>query len=177
VGPDGMRRNAQGEPLRFTLVASDDALRRAVVEVLQSQLRRVGADAQVRIMEFQTMLQSHRGRDFDAVFTNWVLDNFKAASAPMALFHSSQADIEQSPNRSSVRDPRIDAAIERGAAATSEAEQRQAWQQFAQLIQQEQPVTFMFWLNEMSAVRTNVHGVEADPRGELRTIAEWVVSR
>jgi peptide/nickel transport system substrate-binding protein len=177
VGPDGIRRNAQGEPLRFTLMASDDALRRGVVEVLQSQLRQVGADVEVRIMEFQTMLQNHRNRDFDAVFTNWVLDNFKVASAPMSLFHSSQADIEQSPNRSSVRDPRIDAAIERGAAATTEAEQRGAWQDFARLMQQEQPVTFMFWLNELSAVRTNVHGVETDPRGELRTIADWVVSR
>jgi hypothetical protein len=45
------------------------------------------------------------------------------------------------------------------------------------LIQQEQPVTFMFWLNELAAARTNVHGVEMDPRGELRTIAEWTVSR
>jgi peptide/nickel transport system substrate-binding protein len=174
---DGIRENAQGERLAFTLLSSDDALRRAVAEVLQSQLRRVGADVQVQVTEFQTMLQNHRNRDFDAVFTNWVLDNFKVASAPLSLLHSSQADIEQSPNRSSVRDPRIDAAIERGAAATSETEQRDAWRELTQLIQQEQPVTFMFWLNELAAARTNVHGVDMDPRGELRTIAEWTASR
>jgi peptide/nickel transport system substrate-binding protein len=174
---DGIRENAQGQRLAFTLLSSDDALRRAVAEVLQSQLRRVGADVQVRVTEFQTMLQDHRNRDFDAVFTNWVLDNFKVASAPLSLLHSSQADIEQSPNRSSVRDPRIDAAIERGATATGAAEQRAAWREFAQLIQQEQPVTFMFWLNELAAAGTNVHGIEMDPRGELRTIAEWTVSR
>jgi peptide/nickel transport system substrate-binding protein len=174
---DGIRQNAQGQRLAFTLLSSDDALRRAVAEVLQSQLRRVGADVQVQVTEFQTMLQDHRNRDFDAVFTNWVLDNFKVASAPLSLLHSSQADIEQSPNRSSVRDPRIDAAIEAGATATGAAEQREAWRELTQLIQQEQPVTFMFWLNELAAARTNVHGVEMDPRGELRTIAEWTVSR
>jgi peptide/nickel transport system substrate-binding protein len=174
---DGVRRNAAGQPLAFTLLTSDEALRRSVVEVVQNQLRQVGADAQVRVSEFQTMLQSHRDRDFDAVFTNWVLDNFKVASAPMSLFHSAQAGIEQSPNRSTVRDPRIDAAIERGAAATDEGEQRQAWRQLTQLLQQEQPVTFMFWLNELAAARSNLHGIDMDPRGELRSIAEWTVSR
>lgn len=174
---DGIRENAQGRRLAFTLLASDDPVRRAVVEVLQNQLRQVGADVQVRTMEFQTMLQAHRGRDFDAVFTNWVLDNFKLASAPAALFHSAQADIEQSANRSSVRNPRIDAAIERGAAATDEGEQRAAWREFTQVLQQEQPVTFMFWLNDLAAARTNVHGIAMDPRGQMRTIAEWTVSR
>jgi peptide/nickel transport system substrate-binding protein len=174
---DGVRENVDGDRLAFTLLASDDPVRRAVVEVLQSQLRRIGAEVQVRTMEFQTMLQAHRGRDFDAVFTNWVLDNFKVAAAPTALFHSTQADVEQSANRSSVRDPRLDAAIERGASATDENEQRAAWRDFTLLLQQDQPVTFMFWLNDLAGVRSNLHGVEMDPRGQLRTIAEWTVSR
>jgi peptide/nickel transport system substrate-binding protein len=172
---DGIRENAQGQRLSFTLLASDDPLRRSVVEVLQSQFRRAGADVQIRVMEFQTMLQSHRDRDFDAVFTNWVLDNFRVASAPYSLLHSSQADIEQSPNRSSVRDPRIDAAIERGARAVDEDGQRAAWRELTILLQQEQPVTFMFWLNELAATRSSVYGVAMDPRGDFRSIAEWTV--
>jgi peptide/nickel transport system substrate-binding protein len=176
AGADGIRQRG-GQRLAFTLLSSDDPLRRSVVEVLQNQLRRVGADVQIRVMEFQTMLQNHRNRDFDAVFTNWVLDNFQLSSAPMALFHSSQADIEQSPNRSTVRIPQLDAAMERAALATDEGQQRDAWRQVVQILQQEQPVTFMFWLNELAAARTNVHGIEMDPRGELRSIAEWAVSR
>jgi peptide/nickel transport system substrate-binding protein len=176
AGSDGIRQR-QGQRLAFTILSSDDALRRAVVEVLQNQLRRVGADVQIRVMEFQTMLQNHRNREFDAVFTNWVLDNFQLASAPMALFHSSQADIAQSPNRSTVRIPRLDGAMERAALATDESAQRAAWRDVVQILQQEQPVTFMFWLNELAAARTNVHGIEMDPRGELQSIAEWAVSR
>jgi peptide/nickel transport system substrate-binding protein len=177
VGGDGIRQNAQGQRLSFTMMSSDDALRRAVVEVVQNQLRRVGADVQVRVMEFQTMLANHRNRDFDAVFSNWELDNFNMANAPMSLFHSSQADVEQSPNRSSVRIPRLDAAMERGMLATDESQQREAWREFTQILQQEQPLTFMFWLNELAAARQNVHGIDMDPRGDLRTIAEWTVSR
>jgi peptide/nickel transport system substrate-binding protein len=173
----GVRQDAQGRPLRFTLLASDDPLRRQVVEVLNSQLRRVGVQTDIRVVEFQTMLAQHRGRDFDAVFTNWVLDNFEVSSAPFSLFHSAQADIEQSPNRSSVRSPRLDQAIERGAAAVSESDARSAWEQYVRILQEEQPVTFMFWTNELSAVRDGVGGVEMDQRGRLRTLTDWTVQR
>jgi peptide/nickel transport system substrate-binding protein len=78
----GIRTNAQGQPLRFTLLASDDALRRSVVEVLQSQFRRAGVQVDLNIVEFQTMLAQHRNREFQAVLTNWVLDNFELSAAP-----------------------------------------------------------------------------------------------
>jgi len=174
---DGVRENAQGQPLSFTILSSDDALRRSVVEVLQNQLRRVGANVEIRVMEFQTMLQSHKERNFDAIFTNWVLDNFQVASAPMSLFHSRDATKPLTANRSAVNIPALDAAMERGAAATTGDEQKAAWREVTEILQREQPVTFMFWLNELAASRTNVIGVAMDPRGELRSIAQWTVSR
>lgn len=174
---DGIRENAQGQRLAFTILSSDDALRRSVVEVLQSQLRRAGADVEIRVMEFQTMLQNHRQRDFDAVFTNWVLDNYRVASAPAALFHSQQAETPMSANRSGVRIAALDSAIDRGSRATDEAEQREVWRAFAETLQREQPVTFMFWLNELAASRTELAGVEMDARGELQSIAQWRMDR
>jgi peptide/nickel transport system substrate-binding protein len=174
---DGIRENAQGQPLRFTILTSDDQLRRSVVEVLQSQLRRAGVDAQIRVMEFQTMRQAHVGRDFDAVFTNWVLDNFQVSSAPMALFHTREAAKEGSANRSSVRIAELDAAMERGAAATDEAAANAAWADVTRILQEQQPITFMFWLNELVGTRTDLQGVSMDPRGELRSIAQWTTAR
>jgi peptide/nickel transport system substrate-binding protein len=173
---DGVRER-NGVPLQFTMLTSDDALRRAVVEVLQSQLRRVGADVQVRVTEFQTMLQQHRSRDFEAVFTNWVLDNFQVASSPFALFHSTQSAVANSANRSSVQDPALDRIMARGAAATDADDARAAWAEFTQRLQQEQPVTFMFWLTELAASNSSVQNVRMDPRGELLSIAEWSLGR
>lgn len=166
-------REKDGQPLEFELLTSDDALRRSVVEVVQSQLRAVGAAVNIRTTEFQTMLTAHRGRDFDAVFTNWVLDNFQLASAPTALLHSENAAIENSANRSSVRIQQLDNLIERAASATDEADTRAAWADFTRILQEQQPMTFMFWLNELAAARAQVSGVEMDPRGELRTIRSW----
>jgi peptide/nickel transport system substrate-binding protein len=174
---DGIRENARGQKLTFALLAANDELRRGVAEVIQSQLRQAGVDTQVQVMEFQTMLQNHKDRKFDAVLANWTLDNFQVAAAPMSLFHSSQADIAQSANRSAVRIPRLDAAMERAAAAADDAAQVAAWRDVTEILQQEQPVTFLFWLNELAATRRNVSGVVMDPRGEFASIAGWTTSR
>ncbi len=173
---DGIREK-NGKPLRFEIMSSDDPLRKQVVEVIQSQLKQVGADAQVRVMEFQTMLTAHKSREYDAVFTNWVLDNFQMASAPYSLFHSSQADIKLSANRSSVRVPELDRAINAATIATDPAAQLQAWTTFTEVMQREQPVSFIFWLNELAASRNEVDGVVMDSRGEFRTIRDWTLKK
>jgi peptide/nickel transport system substrate-binding protein len=174
---DGIRENAAGKPLRFTLMTSDNPFSRAVVEVVQAQLKKVGVDARIQILEFQTMLAQHRGRDFDAVFHNWVLDNFQVASAPASLFHSRWANVAGSANRSSYANARADKLIERGAAATDPAEARQVWAEFTELMNEEQPLTFMFWKDELTAAQERVQGVTMDARGDLSSIARWWLPR
>lgn len=170
---DGVREDAQGRPFRFDLLTSDAPLNRSVAEVVQSQLRRVGVDARIRVLEFQTLLIQHRARDFDAVLTTWVLDNFQVASSPIALFHSRWADVPQSTNRSAYADPRADRLMDAGAAATDPDEAREIWREFTLLLQQEQPFTFMFWLDELAASSRRVRNVVMDPRGELLSMPRW----
>ena len=162
-----------GRPFTFTLITSDRPLNRSVAEVVQSQLRAVGVDAQIRVLEFQTMLGLHKARDFDAVFSNWVLDNFQMAAAPNALFHSSFADAPQTANRSAVSDPGLDRMIEAVGVAADEQTARQNWQQFHQRLQEVQPFTFMFWIQELAASQAPVEGVDMDQRGELASIKDW----
>lgn len=170
---NGVRESAEGEPLRFTLLTSDAPGNRSMVEIVQAQLREVGAAAEVRVLEFQTMLAQHKARDFDAVFSNWIMDNFRIASAPMALFHSRFADVPLSANRSAVADAELDRWIEAGAGETDPAEARRIWAAFLERLQEIQPFTFMFWADELAGVRRRVQGVVMDPRGELVSIADW----
>jgi peptide/nickel transport system substrate-binding protein len=170
---DGVRENTAGAPLRFELLTSDRALNRAVVEVVQAHLRRIGADAGIQVAEFQSMLAQFRGRDYDAAFANWVLDNFQVATAPYALFHSSQAELEGSANRTSYRSPVADSLLAVGRARADPAEAAETWAAFVRLLKEDQPATFMFWLDELAAKRAGVGGVDMDPRGEFRGLADW----
>ncbi len=172
---DGVRENAAGKPLQFQLLTSERPLNRAIVEVVQNQLKQVGADVVPQVLEFQTMLAQHKSRDFDAVLSNWVLDNFQMASAPYSLFHSSQADVPGSANRSGVRNARLDSLIEAGAAATDDAKAKEIWAAFTRVLQEQQPFTFMFWLDELSGTTDQMTGVVMDQRGEFQSMAKWAV--
>lgn len=173
---DGIR-DKNGRPLRFEMMSSDATLNRSVVEQLQAQYRRIGVQVVPRTLEFQTMLAQHKARDFDAVFSSWVLDNFQMASAPMALFHSSIARTPLSTNRSAVQIPALDRLIDRAATTTDEQQLRGIWSEMTQLLQREQPITFLYWLNELAGTQRTMEGVEMAPPGEFMTIGKWRLNR
>ena len=163
-----------GRPLRFTLLTNtENRLRQDVAAVVQQQLKAVGADVQLRTIEFQTMLQQHKAREYDAVISGWVLDNFKVDPTP--LFSCAEARKPRSANRAGYCSPQADALIQRGLTTTDAAAARQTWAEFSRLLQQDQPVTFLFWLEDLAGVGPRVRGVEMDARGKLESVARWWV--
>src|SRR5690606_30087550 len=93
-----------GQPLRFTLlVNSANRMHQDLATVIQQQLRGVGVEVQLQQLEFGTLLQRHRGRDYDAVISNWTLDTFKVDPTP--LFSCVEARRPQSANRAGFCDP------------------------------------------------------------------------
>jgi peptide/nickel transport system substrate-binding protein len=165
-----------GKPLRFTLLTnSENQLRKDVQAFVQQQLKAVGADAQVRTIEFQTMLQQHKARDYDAVVTGWVLDTFRVD--PAALFSCAEAQKKGSPNRTGYCNPQADQLMERGLRATSDAQAKEEWTRFSQLIQQDQPLTTLFWIDDMAGVGPRLQNVVMDPRSKLVSVAQWTKGR
>jgi ABC-type transport system substrate-binding protein len=146
---------------------------RSVVEMVQAQLRKIGVQVDARALEFQTMRAQHVARDFDAVFTNFVLDNFNMASAATGLLNSRLAGKPGSTNRSSVRIPEVDKLLDKAFAATDEQQARAVWRDLIGVLQREQPLTFMYWLNELAATQKALQGVIMDQRGEFVSVAQW----
>ena len=168
---DGVRER-DGVPLRFTMLASQrNPVFGDLVQVIQSQLAAVGVQMEPRLLEWQTVLGMHRARDFDAVLTNWVMDNFRVDPRP--LFHGSQVGVEGSANRSAYADAEADRLMDSGASTLDDDEARRIWREFAEIIQRDQPVLFLFWNDEMAGVRAELEGVRMDARGELATLPRW----
>jgi len=168
---DGVRERG-GRPLRFELMASQrNPVFGELVQVLQAQLARVGVAVEIRLLEWQTMLGLHRSRDFDAVLTNWVLDNFRVDPRP--LFHSDQVAIEGSANRSSYTNPIADSLMDLGTRTLDAVEAARTWAHFSTIVQEDQPITLLFWNDELAAVREELEGVRMDARGELVTLPRW----
>ncbi len=171
---DGVREK-DGQPLAFELLTNQrNPVYGDIAQVVQADLARIGVAVTPRLLEWQTVLQMHRARDFDAVLTNWILDNFRVDPRP--LFHSEQAAREGSANRSSYVSPVADSLMDLGARTLDDVEAREVWTRFARIVQADQPITVLFWQDELAAVSLRLAGVRMDARGELVSVARWTWS-
>ncbi len=161
-----------GVPFRFRLLASQaNATFPDLVQMIQAQLKKVGVDVQPELLEWQTVLSRHRARDFQAVLTNWVLDNFRVDPRP--LFSTRAANTPGSANRSSYSNPVADSLMDVGTRTTDSAVARRTWAAFERILRRDQPFTFLFWNDELAGVSRDLEGVHMDARGELYTLPRW----
>jgi peptide/nickel transport system substrate-binding protein len=160
-----------GQPLRFTIMSSENRLRQDITTVLQQQFRQVGAEVQVRALEFQTMLAQHRQRDYDAVLSGWSLDNFRVDPSP--LFSCEEARKPESANRAGYCNPQADQLMTAGMREPDAGRARNLWGDFNRLLQQDQPITFLVWSEDLAGRAARIQGVEMDVRGRLRSAPQW----
>ncbi|CAN5628287.1 peptide-binding protein [soil metagenome] len=171
AGPDGILQR-QGQPLRFTLlVNAANRTHQDVATVVQQQLRQVGANIEIRTVEFQTMLRQHRARDYDAVISNWTLDTFKVDPTP--LFSCEQARTAESPNRAGYCNPQADQLMQQGLRTTDQGQAQQIWQDYSRILQQDQPIIFMHWSDDLGAIGPRLQNVETGIRSKLVNAREW----
>lgn len=169
-GADGVMVR-DGRRLAFTLLTSEDRLRQDLGVVIQSQLRQIGAAVEVRSIEFQTLLQQHRSRDYDAVLSSWVLDSFRVDPNP--LFSCEEARRSGSANRAGYCNPDADRLALAGLMEADDARAREIWGEFSRILQRDQPITFLSWPDQLAAIGERIQGVEMDVRGKLLTAQRW----
>jgi peptide/nickel transport system substrate-binding protein len=169
-GPDGIMTGPQG-PLRFSMMVSENRLRQDLATVIQNQLRQVGVDVQLRVMEFQTLLQQHRARDYQSVLSGWSMDNFRVDPTP--LFSCEEARREQSPNRAGYCNPEADRLMIAGMQETDAGRSGQIWGDFVRILQQDEPITFLFWTEDMAGIAPRLQGADMDARGKLVNVQRW----
>jgi peptide/nickel transport system substrate-binding protein len=162
----------EGTPFQFTLlVNSANGMHRDLATVMQQRFRELGVGVELRTVEFQTLLQQHKARDYEAVISNWTLDTFKVDPTP--LFTCEQARQAGSANRAGFCDPTIDGLIERGLRTSDVGEATRIWADFSRRLQEQQPITFLFWSEDLAGVGERVQNVETDVRSKIVNIDRW----
>jgi len=163
-----------GKPLRFVLqVNSANRLHQDMATVIQEQLGAIGVGVEIRTQEFQSLLQQYKARDYDAVLANWTLDTFKVDPTP--LFSCAQARVANSANRTGYCNPQADQLMNQGLAMTDQAQSKALWERFSKLIQQDQPITFLYWSEDLAGVGPRPQGVVMDARSKIQNIQDWWV--
>ncbi len=158
-------------PFRFEIkFNSGNDIRKSVALTLQDELKKHGIKATLRQLDWTIYLDDVRNHKFDAMILGWAMpitepDGFQ-------VWHSSQADNKGS-NAISFKHARADALLEENR-RTFEAQKRiEIYREFQQILNEEQPYTFLFIRKAILATDKRIHHVTLYPAGP-RPLEWWV---
>jgi peptide/nickel transport system substrate-binding protein len=159
-----------GRPFRFQITTNtDNLLRQDILVALQSQLRDIGVDARPRAVEFNTMIDQWMSGEFETVVAGWDL---YLRFDPTQLFETGAPY-----NGGAYSNAQVDELLHRARATLDRAEAEPLWDEFLQIIHDEQPYIFLIADHERWGASRRLRGVEptAAPNAysPLAGIARW----
>lgn len=168
---DGIRQK-EGTDFRFDLATNDTRRRRDVAVLIQSQLAEVGIAARPRVREYASLVQAVTSpeRDFDAVVLSFQPD---LVVDDRDLWSCDRMD--QPFQFTSYCDSAVDAVLDSIPRAVERDRRRRLLRRYNELIQRDQPYTFLFFEDRADGLGAGLRGVEMDARGELVGVADWWV--
>jgi peptide/nickel transport system substrate-binding protein len=138
--------------------------------VLQEQLRQIGIEAELNLVENATMVdQVYVGKTYDIAVTGesayvdpntLILPNFKSG---------------ESGNFVTYANPEVDALIEQGIATTDQEERARIYQEIQTILLEDLPWVNLFVANQYEAMKTNAKGYVHIPTGSNIAFREtWI---
>jgi peptide/nickel transport system substrate-binding protein len=158
-------------PFRFEFkVPSGSSTGKSIILVLQEELKKRGILATVRELDWTIFLDDVKNHRFDAVTMAWAMP----ASEPdeYQVWHSSQAANKGS-NHISYKNARVDRILEDYRREFDASKRVELYREFQEILNDEQPYTFLFARKSVSAVQRRFRGVQVYPAG-LRAQEWWV---
>ena len=173
AGSDGLLQKG-GQPFAFTLLINQGNAERAkAAEIIQRDLRMIGIQMEIRVLEWQTLLhQFIDKRQFEAIILGWGVgldpDLYN-------IWHSSKTK-EGEFNFISYQNSRVDALLIKGRQTCNREERKKIYQEVHRLIAEDQPYTFLYYPMALPIVQKRFKGIEPSPIGITYNLPKWKIS-
>ncbi len=166
---DGVRRNARGRELRFTLIApqgAEDAL-----TVVQAQWQRLGIGVDLRFMEWASYVPilQDPGRRPDAMALSFNPEKvFTPDSELYSVFHSDGFS-----NLGSYSVAAVDSLLERLQQPLSNEERRDIYRRIQRRVAEDVPILFTVYVPRLAIVGPRLEGVTSSLNGPFGAASDW----
>jgi peptide/nickel transport system substrate-binding protein len=174
---DGIRDkmiDGKKTPFSFEIkINSGNEVRKSVALTVQDTLRKHGIEVKIREIDWTIFLDDVQGRRFDAVVLGWAM----SVNPPDAyqVWHSSQIENGGS-NFIGFRDQRVDEILTEYRGTFDEGRRVDLYHEFQQILNRDQPYTFLFMRKSVLAYQRRFQDVKALPIGGV-VISRWWVPK
>ena len=123
-------------------------------------------DVQPRLAEWNTLTDRLKQKDFQSVVSGWSVDFKFDPSETLGC----NAGVYNYP---SYCNPEADSLVRQGLTTLDQEQARPLWDRYQRIIHEEQPYTFLYYLDERVGLSQRLQGVVGDARGHLVSVREW----
>ncbi|HUE97239.1 MAG TPA: ABC transporter substrate-binding protein [Longimicrobiaceae bacterium] len=169
-GRDGvLTRN--GQRFSFTLATNGENRRRVdIAQLAEQHWSRIGVNANIQTMEFNTLMDRTQNRQFEATILGW---NVGLSPDLYQLW----GDPELPFNFVSYDNPQAQALMEQAVAQPTEEAAAPIWREIASLISADQPYTWLFFYDRPYGVNNRVQGMRIDTLSPYQRVWEWRIEQ
>lgn len=162
---------SEKNPLSFEIVTSNSSeIRPYAAQILQYQLKKIGVNVTLRVMEWQAFLNMvvfpHK---FDSVLLGWGLSPMPD---PYMLWHS-ESDKKGGFNLVGYHNPKIDKMIEESQNIIDDKRLSKIWREMFKIITDENPYLFLYIPNSITTINKNIKNIEPSKSGIWHNYIKW----
>src|SRR5664279_3340511 len=165
-------------PLKFSIITgAGDTTVAAVGQIIQDQLKKVGADVDFQVIDFNTAVQKLVGQTFDAALLGWKLSYPDDPDFSFA-FTPENDTVGGGFNFVSYNNPDVTDLLKQGSnlAGCDPAGRAALYQQAQQKLVDDQPYVFLYTAKRMEAASGKMDGFAPYPNQEFWNVDQWALS-
>ncbi len=148
---------------KTTIWTNDNQQRMDIAEIAQNQLKEIGIEAEVKVVEWGAYLDGTANGEHDMFILGWVTVTGDPDYGLYALFHSSQ--MGAAGNRTFYSNDRVDELLDEARVSADPAVREAAYKEAQKIIRDEAPWIFTWSGENVSGTRANVKGFSQHPAG------------
>ncbi|MFO7447058.1 MAG: ABC transporter substrate-binding protein [Ignavibacteriaceae bacterium] len=155
----------------FTLyIPGGNPRRNYTATMIKNNLKAVGINVNIATLEMGIFIDEMFGKKMDAWLASWFV------AIPVELKPFWYSDLEVTPlNTASYRNNRIDYYLTELEGKISETRKNEVYRAFQEVIYDDQPVSFLYWIDNMTAYNKRIKNVNVDPLGFIHHCWEWSI--
>ena len=163
-----------GVPFRFTVLTNQgNGERIHAAEIIQQNLKAVGIDMKIRVMEWQAFLEQIDKRSFDAIILGWSMSRDPDL---YDIWHSSKTKKGEY-NFIGYRNAEVDRLLVEGRRTFDIEKRRKIYYRIHEILADEQPYAFLYVPDATPIVHKRIKGIEVAPLGIMYDFIHWYVPK
>ncbi|QDS34275.1 glutathione ABC transporter substrate-binding protein [Brevibacillus brevis] len=147
------------------IALNDNKARISVAEVLQQQLKPIGIDLQLDVMEFGAYIEAASKGETDLFMSGWGNATGDPDYNQANLYHSKAHGAPG--NHSFYNNPEVDKLIDEGRRETDPEKRKKLYEKAQQIEMNEAPLIPFRFSENLAAIQKNVQGVWISPAGHI----------